>query len=449
MKKSHFFRGICIYFLVCLALIFAVLTGLWYYLKSYEQSRPEAVLEAFLSSRDEDEWVEQLCSCILPTLTEFESADDIRAFVRDTSLGKGSITYALSNEGSDQTVYTVYSGIGPLADITLEPGESTGFGMNSWEVSHVDLRPISIDSSHTLTVIAPADAKVTVNGRDISGRDEYIDDSDIEYDGLSEYEKRFGYETPTRVRYCITGLYLEPTVSAGNYPLSVSDSYYKEYDHPGKGSYELSLDVPSGAIVTVSGLTPDADDLTVGDAEPGFEGLGDYVSEIPRRKTLHWTGLLFEPAVKVLDSEGRELTQDEKGRYILPVDRQLERKAGSNVEAFAKRYVNFCTNVEHDANASYEALTPYLIYGTPLQRRLYDAIDGFSWVYAAENTIHELYADNYRRYSDSVGCCDLRIHVSTHTPYETRLTDTTVRLILIRRYGEWKVAAMETIEQDS
>lgn len=158
--KSKFKKGLLIYALVMLAVIFIGLFVFWQYIKAYEYSRPDYVVDRYVQrdlqrtlSRNISNYTEQ---------TAFETAEEQTQVLQDL-LNNGNFTFRKDTEEytEETPVYAIYMGKQELGKIWLA-SDGNSFGFSHWEVasSAFDLNRFA----QTYTVTAPESVAVTANG---------------------------------------------------------------------------------------------------------------------------------------------------------------------------------------------------------------------------------------------------------------------------------------------
>lgn len=441
--NKKFFKWLGIYALAGFALILLVLGILWQWLCSYELSRPEAAMAEFFAGADQEYWIDQFRDTLDTDLTRFESEDDYFQTLYNRFFKGCNFTYTPSTAYTkDSPTYTVRSNGVAIATVTLSPDEKgkVGFGMKKWTVDQVTAVNFMDKEKENVTIIAPSGSKVTLNG--IVLDQSYITDSDMQYDNLSDFEKREGYDAPHRVKYTVPGLYMQPTVAVEDAELVISDGLNFEYCHADMGSHRVDITVPSGSTVSIGGLEVDADSFVKGKTLEGFAGLGSFVSVLPHTLSLNLEGFLVAPTVEVRDWQGNVLTPDENGLYPLQESASLEEQASAMVHEFGQDYIDFCTNIKGDTYYEYMQLHANLLKGTSLQTRLSQASADLVWVYGISNELHDLTASDFVQYGENVASCTLHLALTSVTNYENREIDETYTIGLVKSNGTWKVASM-------
>lgn len=216
--KSGFKKGLLIYTLVMLAVIFIGLFVFWQYIKAYEYSRPDYVVDGYVQrdlqrtlSRTIGNYAEQ---------TAFETVEEQTQVLQDL-LNNGNFTFRKDAEAytEEAPVYAVYMNKQELGKVWLA-SDGSRFGFSHWEVasSAFDLGRLA----RSYTVTAPEDAAVTVNGVRLTAQN-----CDLKLGVPEELEPYAGelVQPPNWATYTFTA-YAQPEVRLA----SDSDEYWMSSD---------------------------------------------------------------------------------------------------------------------------------------------------------------------------------------------------------------------------
>ncbi len=203
-----------IFLAVLLVLVLAMVITwivLWNALKTYENTRPTLVMNRL---------VEEIQSGDYSKLVEFSNAskleesrkEDFTEKLKSLSEGK-TITYtkAFSADKDRFPAYTLKMGEEKLAKVTLEQtGNQHSFGFEDYQIKAVTEIPIM---NVSVTITAPADYSVFVDGQLISGDETYITQKDIAVQGLSGIPEKY-FAKPSMIEYTVSDLIELPRVTA-------------------------------------------------------------------------------------------------------------------------------------------------------------------------------------------------------------------------------------------
>lgn len=440
--NKKFFKGLGIYTAILTVLAVIALIIIWQVLVSYEMSRPEKVMDNFFESSSQDFWMEKFKNSLDPELSPFETEEDYFNALYNNFFVDAEFTYAPSSEYSEQIPsYTVRSNGTAIVTISLKPNpeDKLGFGMTGWTIDSIEAVNFMLEKSETVIITAPSTSTVTLNGITIG--EDYISNANVPYDSLSDFELQDDYDTPYRVTYTVSGLYLQPQVVVEDAQLIISDGLTFDYCHENMGSYDVSITIPAGATAYVGGIAISQDLLTSGKTYPAFKNLGFTLTNEPCDLHLLLEDFVLAPAVKVLDYNGNPLSA-ESGVYISIESSDLKASCQTMVESFAENYINFATNISGNPTNAYYTMSPVLYPGSNLQIRLRESIYEMEWVYNVTNTIHEISAYDFIQYGENVAHCTLHIALTSRTNYENREIDDTYSLALVKDGGTWKIASM-------
>ncbi len=116
-----------------------------------------------------------------------------------------------------------------------------------------------------------------------------------------------------------------------------------------------------------------------------FESVKDYYEDydLPTKVTYTVEPILGDVTLTVRDPQGNEVTPkdllDEHHILNSCTAEELE-DINSFLDDFLSRYVAYTTNVNLERYDNYDRLKPYLLEGSALQQRMYDALSGLKWV---------------------------------------------------------------------
>lgn len=179
----------------------------WKYMESYEQSRPQTAVDAYIAQLDEDA-IRQKCQSFLDSLDScVQSREDAFSCIQD-SLSGGIIsirTGKLDVEGNP--VYLLKTGNQTIGSLSVTQGEEGRFGFRNWQVTGE-----SLDFSHLIgepfSLTIPGDFTVSLNGNVLDDR--YVLEAEISYPALADFAGQF--DMVHLVRYGADNFLGEPSV---------------------------------------------------------------------------------------------------------------------------------------------------------------------------------------------------------------------------------------------
>ena len=210
-SASKFWKVFTVVLAVLIVAMIITWIALWRALVSFENTRPSIVMTQL---------VEEVQSGNYSKLLEYSNAaglkDEVKAELtaKLKNMAEGqTITYekAFSKDKDNYPAFTLKYGGEKLAKITLEhSGNKHSFGFEDFKIMSVTELP-GMDAS--VTVTAPSDYSIFIDGELISDSDRYVAERDIQVEGLAGVPE--GYFTkPTLVKYQISDLVEVPEVTA-------------------------------------------------------------------------------------------------------------------------------------------------------------------------------------------------------------------------------------------
>lgn len=446
-RLSKFSRFLLIYSAVFLAFIAVGLLFFWKYIEAYEISRPENAMEEIVLSLDNVSATDTLKTAF--SVSEFENKDKVFEEISGKYLQGQEYTFRkMPGEYTDDTpTYIFRSGTTDLLKIDLAPksGEDAGFGFRLWEVSAVSLLE---GNTRTVTIQVPPDTAVSVNG--IAVADSYITDDHVEYEDLTDQEKRFNVDVDAyRVLYTIGGVYDEATVTAtdthGTELIAENvDGSNHVYDAT---RYSAKVTGPSDAVITLNGVElSKADAVDTLFPSELFSGLEKYASEVPDLVTYQVEGLFTEPKIEAKDASGMELTSNEStdGGIVVGFSKsdEIKKLQTQLVTDFIKAYVSFSTNEGENATSNFSRLSKYLLTNTETYKRTKNAIEGMSWVTGGAIEYSELTVADFLSCGENCFVCRASLEITVTADGNVRNTDSVYTLLFVRSGGKWLVGNM-------
>jgi hypothetical protein len=208
--RTAFWRA----YFVSASLFFAVssfgLAYLWAELDDYERGTPDYAIKALLRHSGANA-LPPLFAQNAATPGEFEDSQ-VKEAALLSWLGGAEVSYRRSAEASDVTqgteVFIIKAASADLAAVTLKKIGSGRFGR--WETASVDYR---LPIFGTLRILAPSNAKIRINGRDLpkSARIGYYP-----YGVLANLPESCS-PVPTQRVFKVSGLYRKPSLEAADF----------------------------------------------------------------------------------------------------------------------------------------------------------------------------------------------------------------------------------------
>ena len=218
-KTSRFAGGVALYALILMALILAGLVFFYFYIATYEYTRPENSIARYVEDLQDGAAQEQIAAFV-QTLDhrvqpEAESIRLLDEIVRNIHSAK-----KVSECTDTRLVYVLKTDDAVLGEVVLTPTERQRLGFTTWEVSgeELDFEPLCQETERTV----PAKYQVLCNGFPLDEND--IVDDQVHYEMLEEFYD--SYRLPCMVTYrsgkTIGPVDVEILDASGN-PVSESD----------------------------------------------------------------------------------------------------------------------------------------------------------------------------------------------------------------------------------
>lgn len=377
-KRSGFARALILYTVVLVVAAVAVMAVLWKYLEAYEFTRPENVMAQFEQMADEQYWETAVTSSFAVTPSEFETKNQLVDELCLSLLRDGKMTYVKDEAYTDAApVYLVSVNGVELCRVYMSPqaGGEAGFGLQYMSINKVELLAGFIaPEARTISITAPADATVTVNGIAVS--ESYLSAEAPDTTYLPELEQN---AADLLCRYDIEGIY--GTVEIAATSAKGETLVAEKTDENGavfalpEGELSYTIYAPVGATVSVNGVELDENyKKTGGDVTLSlFEGLENY-GTAPEMETWEVGGLHQTPELTAEDGSGKKLSAPylQDGAYVFQpaADEELASSQQQYAETFYNLYAAFEANRDEKIDTNYYNIISYMYGGTPLGTRL-------------------------------------------------------------------------------
>ena len=372
-----FGKAMLVYCIVLIVAVAAALAVFWKYLEAYEFTRPERVMAQFEQMADESYWKTAIESSFSVTPTEFETKSALVDELCLDLIREGKMSYVNDEEYTEEApVYLVSVGGTELCRVYLSPqlGGEAGFGLEYMSIDKVELLAGFISPEpRTLSITAPADATVTVNGITVS--ENYLSSEPVDASYLPELEPE---ATELLCRYDISGIYGTVEIGATSASGEVLEAESSDENGAvfalGEGELSVKICAPEGSSVSVNGVELDESYKTGEKLTAAFlEGLEDY-GTAPELEVWEVSGLHLEPEISAEGEGGAELgapiAQDGATVYLPASDEELESAQAGYSETFFGLYAAFESNLNDKIDTNYYNMLSYLYGSLPLATRL-------------------------------------------------------------------------------
>lgn len=156
------------FFVIYVAVLIVLILGIWFvawnYAAAYEMAQPKGAINAYMEESMKQELSALLDAYSGEKANDYQTTEEVFAVMSAKVLDR-EWTYRKSKEFiSAAPVYTLYCGDDPLGTVSLKPGEADAldFGLIPWETDKLELDLAQLEK--TITIVAPADCEVTLNG---------------------------------------------------------------------------------------------------------------------------------------------------------------------------------------------------------------------------------------------------------------------------------------------
>lgn len=203
---------------------------------------------------------------------------------------------------------------------------------------------------------------------------------------------------------------------------------------------ETSITIPSYYSLRCNG-NPIGQEYITNDSIR-FELLSEFYGgdiSLPTMCTYTITNYIGEAELEVLDHNGNVVANGDMdiNEDVLTDNCSDEDKAA--IDQFLQGYINalirFSSNAGEDRYGNYYALARYIVDGTTLEKRMYEAIDGLYWVHGRNNSLQEMTVHNYMDLGGGYYMVKLTYDVNTLGLEGYVVTNNHIKLILTNASG--------------
>lgn len=457
-KTRSFKKGLLIYFIIAMVIIGAALAVFWQYLGSFEDSRPNLTAEAFMENVN-DAYLEELVlrsAAMFPT-TEFEDSAAIALQCFDAVRGQNiSIRRRSGNRSQVYTdevpVYTIREGGSDLAVMVLENSGDAGFGYNTWKVGEVTLAEEFVPVPRMISLTAPSEATISVNGVVLSK--DYETENWI-FEKLTELEKSFENPLKTSI-YTIEGIFgnldiqvqmpdgevLEPTIADG------SNFVYDRTEQP----RNITVLMPSTAALSICSTLVTKEYLVKDEALPKPDGVEEYIGdfEYPSLYTYVIPGLYTKELAIQAEENGiiytePKLLEDGTLSYGWSCE-EISEDRTEFLKDYSQRYIRYASNYGDSVSDNWDNFGGYLLYGSDLYERMVEFMDGLSWTRSSECDLKDCVVLNYLPCGEDCFLVRVRMEYTVTRRNGTREEAPTFDLFFVRDGSSYSAALMNIVE---
>lgn len=218
-------KAFLIYVGVLVTLTLLIWFAAWNYAAAYELAQPKGAMNDYMETRLHSELAQLLDTYSTDHENAYQTADAVREVLGEKLLHEGW-TYSKSKEYSNAApVFTLYCGETAIGEVTLAAGKAglLDFGLVPWEVQPLELQAEKL--AKTVTVVAPADCAVTLNG---AAMGQAVETAEY-YPAFAAYGETIKQPLELMV-YRAEDIYVdELTVDCGEYRLAEAEEPYTYY----------------------------------------------------------------------------------------------------------------------------------------------------------------------------------------------------------------------------
>ena len=441
--------------LIILGLIGCII--LYKYCSVYEITRDEPVMIEMMESMDADAFRAAARNNCNFEINEFEDPTEIYdSYILNSSMDDGNLSYRkeITLSDNDKSVYTIRSGITPIAQVTLLPDEKVGFGRSSWKLGYISSPNILSNlNSVNVSIFAPADEIININGINVN-KDYISDNTDFTIPGLLKYENTSTLSVKY-VKYDIGKMYgsVKVTDSNGNEISCVSEGTEVQYTWMPEELCSIKVSAPEDVKLFINGISVSEDELTVSDVL--FNEIYDYTSGNEYNNvTLNLSGFVDVPAVTAEDSLGNSLTPivSDDGRYTFlhKNENDTQTEFESIVSDFFAKYKKYAT--EFFSAETQGSLLNRCLRKCSLYNYFYEAEDALYWSRSITTTYSEEKFDNFSMVGGDCFVCSCEYTINqtskgwTEGDEKQEVIDSAYEFVFVHYGDMWVCAKMEAVK---
>ena len=210
----------------------------------------------------------------------------------------------------------------------------------------------------------------------------------------------------------------------------------------------VSVTVPDTYSVMCNGRTLGSQYIVEKDIP--IESLKDFYSVVeglPHLCTYTVDNYYSEAELTVLDETGTATTYSEEKYAAACLDeicpKETVEKLTAFIEEFIDKYVAYTGSSKYNYQENYKALEPYMVPGSDIQTRTYNAMDSFAFGGARDNIITEIDVNHCFPQNDGHYLCYLTYYVNVRGgDSQYTLTENTAKLVITETEDGYKAVEM-------
>ena len=226
-----------------------------------------------------------------------------------------------------------------------------------------------------------------------------------------------------------------------------------------KGLYSYEITIPSNYKLYINNTEVDNSDITEEGDVAGLERLTKYI-EISKSKTYEIDNLVYEPTIKILDNNNKEVQYQVNSGKILISDEfkkvdNLESakdyiKDGFNPMELAKNYSLFLTNDLGGSLYGFYKFTPYLIKDSYMYEYLHGWATQIDIHFVSNHRLKNPVftnekLENFEIYNENAFSCEVYLEKNMVVNGQDRVDKMHDRLYFIYYEGGYKLVDMKSV----
>ncbi len=149
---------------------------------------------------------------------------------------------------------------------------------------------------------------------------------------------------------------------------------------------------------------------------PSMEEAYQYGFELPTLVRYRIANYIGEAVIEAKDADGSDVQlKDDPAAYTLTDRCSADER--ERMEDYTRRflplYIAFMSNTNHNAYDNYARVRPYLLPGSDLQSRFYNAIEGQTWSHSQGDVLHDVVVNGVFEIGDGRFLIDVDYKVDT------------------------------------
>lgn len=209
-RVSRFWKFLAVYSGILIVVIAIGIIWIYGLLDDYEEGMPDVAMSKVIQEHFTQDKIEKLVMDNKDQISKYENIEFVVSYLKDAVADKPVTFSRKSGEFTDETpVYMIKAEDKTIAKAALKEDRKNSHGFSVWTIDKVVFGEFQ-NKSNTITITAPSNAVVTING--IKAEDDIAAEKDVAIElleGVKDY-----IELPTNIIYKIEGLMTKPEIKA-------------------------------------------------------------------------------------------------------------------------------------------------------------------------------------------------------------------------------------------